>query len=285
MRGLRHRITWWGTRSATPIVLLHGFMDCGATWQFLADCLPRSWSLAAPDWRGFGHSEWACGGYWFADYFADLDALLDVLAPRGPVRVVGHSMGANIAQIYGGIRPRRLAWLANLEGLGLPPSSAHEAPARFEQWLDELRQPLRERRYRSVSELSALLRARNPRLPCDRAQFVARAWTRPVSDAGAHGEVELLFDPRHRHVNPILYRRDEAEACWARTQSPVLLVTAEASAGAATSSLRADSMRRHIRNLRSVALAGVGHMMHHEDAAAIARRIVEFAAECDSPPG
>jgi pimeloyl-ACP methyl ester carboxylesterase len=52
VRGLRHRLTWWGERTGTPIVLLHGFMDCGATWQFLVDCLPRDWSLAAPDWRG-----------------------------------------------------------------------------------------------------------------------------------------------------------------------------------------------------------------------------------------
>ena len=80
VRGLRHRVTWWGERSENPVVLLHGFMDCGTTWQFLADCLPRGWSLAAPDWRGFGHTERATAGYWFPDYFADLECLLDQLA-------------------------------------------------------------------------------------------------------------------------------------------------------------------------------------------------------------
>ncbi len=276
VRGLRHRVTWWGEATATPIVLLHGFMDSGATWQFLADALPRSWSLAAPDWRGIGHSEWASGGYWFADYFADLDALLDVLVPRAPARVIGHSMGANIAQMYGGIRPQRLAWLVNLEGFGLPPSSPQDAPARYEQWLDELRQPPRERRYRSASKLASLLRARNPRLPSARAEFLARAWTRPVNSGEAmlDGEVELLFDPRHRQVNPILYRREEAQACWARMEAPVLLVTAQASKHAANAG--AEQMGAHLRNLRSVTLPGVGHMMHHEDPDAVAARIVQF---------
>ena len=286
VRGLRHRVTWWGERTDNPIVLLHGFMDCGATWQFLADCLPCGWSLAAPDWRGFGHSEWATGGYWFPDYFADLEALLDALVPATPARVIGHSMGANIALTYGGIRPKRLAWIVNLEGLGLPPSSPRDAPARFEQWLDGLRQPPGERRYRSVSELASLLRARNPRLSADRAEFVARAWTRPVSCAGVatDGAVELLFDPRHRRVNPVLYRREEAEACWARVQAPVLLVTAEASDHTAKLRTNEQRMRRHIGNLRSVAVAGVGHMMHHEDSATVAKHIIEFEDECTGRP-
>jgi len=286
VRGLRHRVTWWGERTATPIVLLHGFMDCGATWQFLADCLPNAWSLAAPDWRGFGHSEWAPGGYWFPDYFADLEALLDALVPTTPARVIGHSMGGNIALTYGGIRPRRLAWIVNLEGFGLPPSSPQDAPARYEQWLDGFRQPARERRYRSVSELASLLRARNPRLTDDRAEFVARAWTRPVSGPGAitDGAAELLFDPRHRRVNPVLYRREEAEACWARVEAPVLLVSGEESDHAAKLVAHEQRMRRHIRNLRSVTVAGVGHMMHHENSAAVAKHIIEFESGCAAGP-
>ena len=293
VRGLRHRVTWWGERTGTPIVLLHGFMDCGATWQFLVDCLPGDWSLAAPDWRGFGHSERAAGGYWFPDYFADLEALLDDLVPQGRARLIGHSMGANIAQLYGGIRPGRLEWLVSLEGLGLPASSPQEAPTRLAQWLDELRQPPRERRYRSVGDLAAYLEARNPRLTRERAEFIARAWTRPVSSAGeptkgtdgAAGEIELLFDARHRLVNPALYRREEAQACWRRFDAPVLLVTGGESGHAARREANADSLRRHVRDLRIATVAGVGHMMHHEDPAAVAQHIVRFERECAAARG
>lgn len=281
LRGRRHRVTWWGERTRTPVVLLHGFQDCGATWQFLADRLPPDWPLAAPDWRGFGHSEWAPGGYWFPDYFADLEALLDVLAPDAPAGVIGHSMGANVAQIFAGVRPARLAWLVNVEGFGLPRTDPADAPVRYARWLDELRQPLREGRYRSTAQLAGFLRSKNPRLTPERAEFVAGAWTRPVPSPA--GDVELLFDPRHRLVNPILYRREEAEACWARTRAPVLLVRGDADdARAHGTRAAAEGMRTHIRNLEIVTVPGAGHMVHHEEPEALARAIVEFARRCRS---
>lgn len=281
VRGLRHRVTWWGDRAQTPIVLLHGFQDCGATWQFLVDALPPDWSLAAPDWRGFGQSDWASGGYWFPDYFADLDVLLDVLTPATQARIVGHSMGANIAHLYAGVRPERLAWLVNLEGFGLRSANPQDAPTRYAQWLDELRQPLREGRYRSVAQLAEVLRSKNPRLTADRAEFIASAWTRPVRATPEAADIELLFDPRHRIVNPILYRREEAQACWARIQAPVLLLRGEA--GDATPPTRRagiDDLRAHTRNLEIVAVPGAGHMLHHEAPDVLARHIVEFERSC-----
>lgn len=287
VRGLRHRVTWWGDRTRTPIVLLHGFQDCGATWQFLADRLPPDWSLAAPDWRGFGHSEWAPGGYWFPDYFADLEALLDMLVPDVPARIIGHSMGANVAQIYAGVRPERLAWLVNVEGFGLPSTDPQEAPARYARWLDELRQPPREGRYRSVAQLTGYLRSKNPRLLPDRAEFVAAAWTSPAPTPSGPADVELLFDPRHRLVNPILYRREEAQACWRRTTAPVLLVRGDAEESRSYNArTAAEDMRAYIRNLEIVAVPGAGHMVHHEEPEALARHVVEFDRVCrnSTPP-
>jgi pimeloyl-ACP methyl ester carboxylesterase len=299
VRGLRHRVTWWGERSESPIVLLHGFMDCGATWQFLVDALPADWCLAAPDWRGFGESEWPAAGYWFPDYLADLERLLEELAPRAPARLIGHSMGANIALLYGGIRPERVAWIVSLEGFGLPRTNAQDAPARYAKWLDELLQPAGERRYGSIAELAALLQARNPRLPPERAQFVAQAWSRPVqarspahasasAGAGAATGVELCFDPRHRLVNPVLYRREEAEACWARIQAPVLLVRGDVDEKRSGGALRAAAadMGAHIGSLELVTVPGAGHMLQHEAPEALARHLVEFERRQAEPsPG
>lgn len=277
VRGVRHRLTWWGETTGAPVVLLHGFMDCGDTWQFLVDCLPAGWSLVAPDWRGFGGSEWPAGGYWFPDYLADLEALLEALTPGAPARVIGHSMGANIATLYCGIRPQRLRWLVNLEGTGLPRTEPDMAPARYAQWLDELRQPGRASRYESVEQLATVLRQRNPRLTPDRALFVARAWSRPATE-GAAGEVGLAFDPRHRCVNPVLYRREEAEACWARVTVPMLLMTGAESAHRQRrpEELTDERFASLFRDLHRVRLPGVGHMMHHEDPEAVARAILQF---------
>ena len=281
LRGVRHRLTWWGERTSNPIVLLHGFLDCGATWQFLVDRLPASWTLVAPDWRGFGDSEWVPGGYWFPDYLADLDALLDTLVPQSRARVIGHSMGANVAKLYGGIRPQRLQWLANLEGLGLARTRPEDAPKRYAHWLDEVKDPFKEGRYESLEQLTSILRMRNPRLTADRAAFVARAWSRPEPDSS---EVRLRFDPRHRLVNPILYRREEAEACWARLEIPMLLVMGELSDHRArhTSYVTDEQLHGLFRKLHLVTVPGTGHMMHHEDPEAVARHIVEFERDCVS---
>jgi pimeloyl-ACP methyl ester carboxylesterase len=280
VRGLKHRLTWWGPRSLqrppsdAPIVLLHGFQDCGDTWQFLVDCLPGMGSLVAPDWRGFGGTEWAPGGYWFPDYLADLEALLDQLVPNGPARVIAHSMGANVATLYSGIRPRRLKWLVSLEGIGSRRKSPGEAPAHYARWLDEIKEPLVDGCYPSVQALADVLMRRNPRLTADRAEFVARAWTREDD-----GGVRLAFDPRHRFVNPVLYRREEAEACWARMQCPMLFIAGESSGHQERrlADYGDELLKGLFRDVQIVTLPGLGHMMHHEDPAAVARPIVAFA--------
>ncbi len=277
VRGLRHRLTWWGERSATPVVLLHGWMDTSETWQFLVDALPREWSCVAPDWRGFGGTEWPTDGYWFADYIADLDALLDLACPAAPARLVAHSMGGNVASMYAGIRPQRVQWLANLEGIGLKRSSPEDAPARYVEWLDQLKQPVQSRRYASIESVVNFLLTRHPGMTRERAVFMARAWTRP--DGPGEG-VTMAFDPRHRNVSAMLFRREEAEACWRRIEAPVLLFLGERSDILPRISPDGDAEYFHslYRNLRIVHMRGAGHMMHLEDPDTVARHIAEFAA-------
>ena len=277
IRGLSTHLTWWGERSDDPVVLLHGFMDAGRTWQFLVDCLPQSWTCVAPDWRGFGESGRSQDAYWFADYFADLEALLDVLNPRAPARVIAHSMGGNIASMYAGMRPRRLAWLADLEGIGLPRNGSELAVQRYARWLDQLREPRTARHYQSIEQLAVIIAGRNERLGLERARFIAKAWTRRTAQG-----YELASDPLHELVNPTLYRRDDAESCWREVAVPVLLLFGGLSGfrdrlGADGSDSKLRSM---FSDLRIATIAGVGHMLQHEDPGAVAEHIVRFADHC-----
>src|SRR5206468_3870999 len=96
-------------------------------------------TVIAYDARGFGGTQWPRDGYWFADYLADLEAILDHVSPDAPVDLVGHSMGGNVAMLYAGIRRERVRSLTNLEGFGMQRTQPDQAPARYRQWLDEMR--------------------------------------------------------------------------------------------------------------------------------------------------
>ena len=133
---------------------------------------------------GFGASDWSGYGYWFPEYFADLDQLLDRLCADAPARLVGHSMGGNIALIYSGIRPERVRRVVSLEGFGLPRSRPAEAPDRLRDWLQQLRAPPSFGEYQDDHELARRLQRGNPRLEPEIAMFIARAWARP-SPGGA----------------------------------------------------------------------------------------------------
>ncbi len=121
IRGIDCHVRRWGPGHAPPLVLLHGSQDVSASWQFVVDALERDWQVVAPDWRGHGLSgRSGADTYWFPDYVADLDALLEHVTPDAPARLVGHSMGAQVAALYAGVRPDRVARLVNVDGFGPP---------------------------------------------------------------------------------------------------------------------------------------------------------------------
>ncbi|MGQ0430013.1 MAG: alpha/beta fold hydrolase [Gammaproteobacteria bacterium] len=277
-RGLAHHLVHWGPDSDDPILLLHGYADAAATFQFVADEISRELPLVGIDWRGFGHTARSPAGcYWFPDYYADLEQFIETLCPNRPARLVGHSMGANVAMIYAGTRPARVRSLVNLEGFGLPRTTSDQAPARIAKWLDQLREPAEFGDYEDVAELAGRIRKRNPRLISDRALFVAACWSAPRPGGG----VRLLADPAHRLVNPTLYRREEMEACWRRVEAPVLLVVGDRSELASRLGLEGgvETFRPLLQKLHIEVVAGAGHMLHHEEPRAVARLIESFLGE------
>ncbi|MBA3564881.1 MAG: alpha/beta fold hydrolase, partial [Gammaproteobacteria bacterium] len=171
IRGLACRLHCWGRPDAEPLLLLHGWGDTGATFQFLVDSLGDRWRAIAPDWRGFGDSEWGAGGYWFADYLADLDAILRHVSPDRAAPVVGHSMGGNVAGLYAGVRPERVNALVLIEGFGMPASNPRDAPQRYRLWLDEQRVPADFRTHASIEAFAERLRSRSPQLDAHRARW------------------------------------------------------------------------------------------------------------------
>lgn len=273
--GLRHHVRTWGAPGAPPLFLLHGWMDMSASFQFVVDQLRRDWKVIAPDWRGFGLSAWSSRGYWFPDYYADLEALLALYSPQQPAQLVGHSMGGVIACTYAGIRPERVARVVSLEGFGLARTTPDEAPARYRRWLDELATEPRFRIYGSFDALAARLQRDNPRLTPEKAQFIARAWARET----APDQVEMFSDPRHKLANPVLFRIEELLASWRAAAAPVLWVFARDSQGTGylkDTPAQLAERKGAFRDYREAWIEDAGHMMHHDQPAAVARLIEEF---------
>ncbi len=276
-RGLAHHLLHWGPDSDDPLLFLHGYGDAAATFQFVADEIAPELPIVAIDWRGFGLTARSPAGcYWFPDYYADLEQFVAGLC-RKPARLVGHSMGANVAMIYAGARPERVRALVNLEGFGLARTTPDQAPARIAKWLDQLAEPAEAGDYADLAGLAERIRRRNPRLPADRAHFVASCWSKP----GPGGGVRLLADSAHRLVNPYLFRREEMEACLRRIAAPVLLILGDRSELVARLGAEGgvEAFRPLLQKLHVEIVAGAGHMLHHEEPRAVARLIEAFFRE------
>ncbi len=276
VRGLKYHIRRWPQPGAPKLFFFHGWMDVSASFQFLVDAFKKDWDVYAPDWRGYGLTEWGRSDcYWFPDYVADLDFIVEHFEKENSVNLVGHSLGGNVAALYAGIRPERVAKFVNLEGFGLPPARPEQAPKRYLRWLEELHEPPTLRPYETFSALGERLRKNNPRLTVERAEFLARHWGR---DTGV-GSVVLRSDPAHKVVNPLLYRYEEVRACWQQVSAPVLWVDAAESDTLKRMGMEAAQQaerRAAFRNLRHVTVADAGHMLHHDQPEAVARLIEEF---------
>ena len=275
VRNVRYHVREWGDAGAPLLVMLHGWMDVSASFQFLVDELVSDWHVVAPDWRGYGLTGWSDAGcYWLPDYLGDLDALLEHYAQSVPVNLVGHSMGGNMALMYSGIRPERIARLVNLEGLGMASDAPSKAPGRLAKWLAELRDPPTLTTYDSLEAVVRRLQKTNPRLPEDRARFLAQHWAEPSGD----GRYRIQGDPAHKVINPYLYRAEEATACWSAIAAPTLWVMARESAYAQRMDALAGYAERiaSIRDVRRVWIEDAGHMMHHDQPREIAELIEAF---------
>jgi pimeloyl-ACP methyl ester carboxylesterase len=289
VRGLRYHVHSWGdatlaTPERPPLVLLHGWMDVGASFQFVVDALAQAegferWVLA-PDWRGFGLTESPhADSYWFPDYLGDVDALLDALAITGPIDLLGHSMGGNVVMSYAGVRPQRIRRLVNLEGFGMPGAKPQHAPKRLTQWLDELKTPQTLRTYASVDEVAARLLKNNPLLTPDKAAWLAPHWSRLAADGRWH----ILGDPAHKRVNPVLYHVEEVLATWRLITAPVLwmegdLTDIEKWWGTRYPRSEFETRLAAVPQLQRALLSPCGHMLHHDQPQALAGQLARFLA-------
>jgi pimeloyl-ACP methyl ester carboxylesterase len=289
IRHLNYHVREWGEAipGQAPLVLVHGWMDVSASWQFTVDALGGERHVIAPDWRGFGLTRSAGAApdsYWFADYLADLDALLDHFAGEQAVDLVGHSMGGNVAMMYSGVRPTRIRRLINLEGFGLPETRPAQAPERYAKWIAQVKALHRGeadlKTYDNADGVARRLMKTNPRLPADKAAWLAQHWAQP----NEQGRWAILGDPAHKIISAHLYQVEEALATYRRISAPVLSVTASDDSlsqwwKGQYNLAQYQERLKSVARLQQAVVQDAGHMMHHDQPAELARLMAAFLAQ------
>jgi pimeloyl-ACP methyl ester carboxylesterase len=259
LRTLSYHVRLWGEPAPgkVPLVMVHGWMDVSASWQFVVDALQDDHYVIAPDWRGYGLTGIdgpPVDNYWFPDYLADLDFLLDHYSPAAPVDLVGHSMAAT--------RPS-------------------QAPKRYAVWMDELkalhRGELALKSYDSAAGVARRLMKTNARLDHDRADWLAQHWARQGSD----GQWRILGDAAHKITNASLYRVDEVLEIYQQITAPTLSVEASDNSMETwwKGKFTLEEFHERLKSVPSIAQAKVtdaGHMLHHDQPEQVARLIGDF---------
>jgi len=258
--------------SGLTLLLLHGFLDAGTSWDEVAAPLAAAGhEVLAPDLRGFGRSGWVgAGGYYhFSDYVADVTALVDKLSPER-LGVVAHSMGGSIAVYYAGTFPARVERLALLEGLGPVHNDPDLAVSRMEAWLRDLKRVDRTPRpLGSLEDAVARLAAHHPRV----AREVLARRAAQLTRVDAEGRRTWAYDPLHRTIAPTPFSGTGFMAFLRRITCPTLLVSGGPQGWQVPD---AEARAACLQKVQRFDLPEAGHMMHWTEPEPLAARLVTF---------
>ena len=129
-------------------------------------------------------SAWQPQGYWFADYIADLEALLNAFAPSEAVHLAGSQPRRQCrAALRRRSPPRAFARSLSLDGFGIPAEQPDQCSgARSREVARRARAtPAISRPMRASTRSPTDCRRTTPRLPRDKAEFLRGTWAEPTA--------------------------------------------------------------------------------------------------------
>jgi len=108
--GVRLGYVEHGDPGGTPVIFLHGVTDSWHSFEHVLPLLPTNVRAFAISQRGHGDSSRPSSGYRLTDMSDDLAAFMDLVGlPQATI--VGHSMGASVAQRFAIDHPGRASRL------------------------------------------------------------------------------------------------------------------------------------------------------------------------------
>jgi pimeloyl-ACP methyl ester carboxylesterase len=273
-QGLRLHFTDWGNPLAPPLLLVHGGLDHGRSWDHLAQALRTNFHVVAPDLRGHGDSAWAIGSsYSLADHVYDLTSLVKFLGFE-KVTIVGHSMGGMVSLTYTGAFPEQVSRLVVLDGVtNFPARKIKPVAVRIAEWVGDLDKFAQRKvhHYPSVAEGAERILHRNPRLTREQALHLATHGLKQNAD----GSFSWKFDPYLRARAPYRLSLEDHVGLWSRIQCPTLLVSGSESF---LPDPAAAGVMAHFKQAELVKIAGAGHWLQHDKPDQVREIIEKFLA-------
>ena len=99
--GAQLHVEVYGQKNGTTLVLTHGWSLDSTAWYYAKRELAGKYRLVTWDLRGLGKSKGPNNGDYSLETMAgDLEAVLAAVARKGPVFLVGHSIGGMISQTF-----------------------------------------------------------------------------------------------------------------------------------------------------------------------------------------
>jgi acyl transferase domain-containing protein/pimeloyl-ACP methyl ester carboxylesterase/aryl carrier-like protein len=258
----------WGAEPAPTTVILHGLEDQAMAWEPVAQALARAGQrVIAPDLRGHGLSDHVGpdGEYHLVDMVRDIDRVL--AGVKGPMTLVGHSLGAAVAGLLALARKGRFASLVLVEP---PVVSKRSVLEGITAYLDHKGGPAAHVPFASIDEAVDRMLRSTPSLDRDRARMLCTRLLEPATD----GRLRWRWDARLRTSAGLQLSDAFAESLnWSAISVPTLLVVGKDS----------DSRSAAPDGLKPVVLPG-GHNLHHDCASELARLILDMSSPAQPSP-
>ncbi len=248
-RGSKTLYVRCGGQGDVTYLLLHGLGATGEVWQGLTELIVQhqAGQWLVPDLRGHGQSPWGAP----YTYQSLADDLLPLISDRGPVVVIGHSMGGVIALMLGGMEDN----VKKAVGIGIKSRWQADELARMQdlaerpvRWLNSREEAVE--RYLKVSGLTGLVDADSS-----------------CAQSGVTGEDESGY---RLSADPGIYAIGEPPVATlvSSARCPVVLAAGEHDVMASAEDLRAVDPA-------ATALAGLGHNAQVEDPATVWSLVIE----------
>jgi pimeloyl-ACP methyl ester carboxylesterase/tetratricopeptide (TPR) repeat protein len=243
-----------GSQTGVPVIFLHGVSDSWQSFKHVLPLLPPTIRAIALTARGHGDSSRPATGYSYRDMAEDVRAFMNAMELPAAV-VVGHSMGASVAQRLAIDHPSRVAGLV-LVGAFATMQRHAELQAFYEKDLVTLTDPI-DPGFAREFQVSTLARE----LPAEQLDTFVRESQKMPARVWKEAFKGFLDTPCFcRELNTLTM--------------PTLIIWGDRDAY--TVRAQQDTLHSEIRGSRLLVYHGTGHAVHWEEPRRFVNDVVSF---------